>query len=395
MVMPSKPGVSILAVLCTAVLPAVAAPRPASTISSAQLQSCQGLADEKRLLCYDRIAASALPPPPVVGALDSAPTQPAGGWDAPLADKAVSSTETAEAVTSPRPGGDEKTAAAQAAAQTPPPSILQKNWELRADTRQPAFTLRPYESNYILLGQYANGVNRQPQGANADHTATNAVDYSRTESKFQISVRARAGGGLLLPYDSVWVGYTQSSQWQVWSPSISRPFRATSYQPEAFYIAPAYVKLPGTWALRILGAGFVHQSNGQSDPLSRSWNRVYALAGFDSDTMSLRARIWKRIPESSSQDDNPDITTYMGRADVKLDWHVADGHDLGLTVANNLRRSGKGSVQFDYFFPASQLWGLSRNLRGYIQIFHGYGESITDYNYRRTAIGIGFALKEW
>jgi phospholipase A1 len=33
-------------------------------------------------------------------------------------------------------------------------------------------------------------------------------------------------------------------------------------------------------------------------------------------------------------------------------------------------------------------------LRGYVQIFSGYGESMIDYNWKQSTIGIGFAVND-
>jgi len=46
-------------------------------------------------------------------------------------------------------------------------------------------------------------------------------------------------------------------------------------------------------------------------------------------------------------------------------------------------------VQVDYGFP------LNRLLRGHVQVFDGYGESMIDYNHRATYIGVGISLLEW
>ena len=61
-------------------------------------------------------------------------------------------------------------------------------------------------------------------------------------------------------------------------------------------------------------------------------------------------------------------------------------------MARHSLRAGKhshGAAQFDWGFP------ISRTLRGHVQIFDGYGESLIDYDHRATYLGLGISLLEW
>lgn len=70
--------------------------------------------------------------------------------------------------------------------------------------------------------------------------------------------------------------------------------------------------------LKALGIGFNHQSNGRSEPLSRSWNRVVANFGFERDALVFLRDVWYRIPEDEEDDDNPNIEDYLVCYDKRI-----------------------------------------------------------------------------
>ena len=280
-------------------------------------------------------------------------------------------------------------------------SELSRFWELEDASDCGTFTIRGYRPiSLSWIG--SDSVNTAPSTPAAGHTAAYRA-YENTETRIQLSVRTKIAQGLLTSgddrgLDSLWFGYTQQSYWQLFNRDLSRPFRSTDHEPELTYIYPTDATLPGGWRLRYSGISAVHQSNGQSLPLSRSWNRVVLMTGLEKDTrFTLQARLWARLPERKGDDDNPDISDLIGRAEVSGAWHVSDNHTLGLTVRHSLRNAGRGSVRLEWLYrpletPAS---GVASGLRIHTQLFSGYGDSLLDYNRRRTVLSVGLSLVDF
>ena len=126
-----------------------------------------------------------------------------------------------------------------------------------------------------------NTVNQQPTSGNTLNNSTVSQAFTKTDAKIALSVRTKIAKGLLKSseddesdHDALWFAYSQKSYWQVFNKDLSRPFRSTDFEPEAIYVYPHQIALSGGLNYRLSGAEVVHQSNGQSLPLSRSWNRA-------------------------------------------------------------------------------------------------------------------------
>ncbi|WP_312371503.1 phospholipase A [Stenotrophomonas sp.] len=278
---------------------------------------------------------------------------------------------------------------AAAAANAGRGSLLDSRWELAKDSKLGLFQLRAYKPVYLLPAFWSSKPNEMPHSPNPNNTVTQAEELESTELKFQLSFKTKVTENLFGDNGDIWVGYTQSSRWQAYNSELSRPFRETNYEPEVMLTFRNGYSLLG-WNGRMTGISLNHQSNGRSDPLSRSWNRVVANIGLDRENWAIMLRPWYRIPEGRRDDNNPDIEDYMGRGDATLVYN-RNGHELALTGRHSLRSGDRshGSLQVDYGFPINNL------LRGHVQVFDGYGESMIDYNHRATYIGVGVSLLEW
>jgi len=262
-------------------------------------------------------------------------------------------------------------------------------YDLDQNSERGTWTVRPYRPTYLLPLFYTFDPNLNPSTPSQDIESFDSNDIRETELKFQLSLKSKVAEDLFDTSADLWFGYTQESHWQVYNEDNSRPFRATDYQPEIFLTQPVTADLPFGGRLRMLGAGAVHHSNGQDDPLSRSWNRAYLMAGAEWGNLSVIPRLWARVnSDNSGDDDNPDIEDYMGYGDIKFLYDLPDQQSVSGTLRYN-PSTNKGAAQIDYIYP------LSENVNGMVQLFQGYGESIVDYNHENTSIGFGIVLNDW
>jgi phospholipase A1 len=329
-----------------------ALPLTASAMEAAhELSKCMGIADDAaRLACYDRAVADIGGQAAQGGGAVPAPQQP------PVA-----------AVV--KMGADK--------------SVLDTHWELSADSKRGTFVFRPHQENYLLLANYSRAPNDVPFRPFIENDP-NRPSISHTEMKFQLGFKIKLLEDSFASHSDLWFGYTQQSFWQAYNTHASSPFRDTNYQPELMLVTPVDFSLLGMRA-RFLNFGVVHQSNGQPSTLSRSWNRLYAQAGLERGQLTVLTRIWQRIGERRGEDDNPDILDYMGHGDLIATYRWR-GHEFSALGRRNFS-TGRGAAQISWAFP------LVANLKGYIQAFSGYGQSLIDYNSNQTAIGFGFLVQ--
>lgn len=364
---------------------AVALPFAAYAAEDAALQ-CTLLQDNAlRLACYDKIFAAQLPPVKAIEA-PAAEAKPQPDVVRSIQD----SVERKEpALVFEKEGQFEPSAELAEAAEAYTP--LSRMYDLDANSPGGLLTVREHNPMYLMPAWYNSSPNRKPSSPTLGvTTAERFTDQKRTETKMQVSFKSKIAEDLFKSRADLWFGYTQKSDWQIYNQgNRSAPFRNTDYEPEIFITQPVKSKLPFGGRLRMLGLGFAHQSNGQSRPESRSWNRVYAMAGMEWGRLTVIPRVWTRVFEKNNDDnDNPDLAKYMGYGDLKLQYRLADKQNLSATLRYN-PRSGRGAAEAAYTFP------IKGKLQGIVRGFHGYGESLIDYNHKQNGIGIGLMFNGW
>jgi phospholipase A1 len=255
--------------------------------------------------------------------------------------------------------------------------------------------ITPHRRNYILPVSYISHPNDRPfDGFDELTDESNGEPLDNLEAKYQLSIKVPLFTGFDDQDQGVFFGFTLQSYWQIYNKDISSPFRETNYEPEIFWVNFLDEENVFWGDEMAVVLGFSHQSNGRSQPNSRSWNRIYADFIWENNGFVFSFKPWYRLPEeekednlSADGDDNPDIYKYMGYFEFSGVYRMNE-HEFSFMTRNNLNSDNRGAIQLDWSFP---LWG---RLRGYTQYFNGYGESLIDYNADIERIGVGILLTD-
>ncbi|CUS48163.1 MAG: phospholipase A1 PldA [Idiomarinaceae bacterium HL-53] len=274
---------------------------------------------------------------------------------------------------------------------SPTAQLVEQFWELGEPLKRGTFTLRTYRPNYVLPYHYTDSVNQVPNSPTRGE-ATELPQYEDHEVKIQLSFRTKILEDFFLPNADLWVAYTQTSLWQAWNSDQSAPFRSTDHNPDVFYVvpvAPNYDIIPGKWRLRMLKVGLAHESNDQSEPLSRSWNYWHVGGVIQLSNFLFETTYKTRVNEPIDDNDNPDLTNFRGNVESVLTGLFNDT-SVALTRTSPEYSLKKGNWQLDITHPL--IPNKPDGVRVHLQLFSGYGESMIDYNHKQNRIGIGFVL---
>lgn len=262
-------------------------------------------------------------------------------------------------------------------------SLIDKRLAQEKATNDVAFMLTPHRPNYFLPVTYNSTINTDVYKG----TTAEDLDLDNVEIKFQISIKYLLLNNLLNQPVDFYIAYSTLSYWQAYNKYNSSPFRDTNHEPEAWAQWNTDWEILGVRG-KLMQFGIWHQSNGRMEPISRSWNRVYANIIFEKGRWGFGIKPWYRIPEDEENDNNPDIERYYGHGELRAAYKQKD-HTLTFMLRNNGRTSNnKGAVELGWSFP------LYKKLKGYVQYFNGYGQTILDYNHSSNTFGMGIALSD-
>ncbi|MCE3239418.1 MAG: phospholipase, partial [Gammaproteobacteria bacterium] len=245
-------------------------------------------------------------------------------------------------------------------------------------------------ANYFLIDLYKPSyilpyyVTFSPDDAVYQNNTPHNESLKKSEFKYQISLKVPLWKRIFDSHSSLILAYTQLSYWQLYN--SSEFFRETDYEPELFLANQLGWRLSKNWQFTFMNLGVMHQSNGFGNQLERSWNRLYLEAIVSSENSMISLKPWYIL---TTHPYNRNIAQYLGygRLLVAYKFHQ---QVISLQAHNILESGGKHkTVELTYSFP------LTPYIKGYVQAFSGYGQSLIEYNHRTNSLGIGVAFNDW
>jgi len=204
--------------------------------------------------------------------------------------------------------------------------------------------------------------------------------YGDPNTKVQISLKFK-----LFSKNNLFLAYTQTMFWDL--AKNSSPFKDVDYNPELFY----RINLPNSGILKSIDIGlFEHKSNGEPGLDSRAWNRSYVkfntVSRFYKWTFNWDTKVFA-LYRFGLDKTNQDIGYYMGFWETKI--YFVNFFDLNDFI-------DRAQLYFSFFSggeisqcisKGGQELGLKIRIGGgkfnpffFVQLYHGYNESLLDYN---------------
>jgi len=181
--------------------------------------------------------------------------------------------------------------------------------------------------------------------------------------------------------------YTQTSLWNL--SASSAPFEDSSYKPSFFW--DFYTQKSDYWPA-FIRTGYAHESNGRAEEASRGIDTLFFWpfwgGKWHEQDWLIGPKIYAYVSKS---DGNEDIEEYRGYTDL----YIRYGHEDDWLLSTTLRRAGKNRnmIEMDISLPVRKKIFSRTGGYIYLQVFHGYGESLLSYNEKQDLqLRIGFAI---
>lgn len=213
--------------------------------------------------------------------------------------------------------------------------------------------------------------------------AGNKNDTTKLQFSFKYNI--------FTPYPiGLFFAYTQLTFWNPYQAKFH--FHDINFIPEFFleYHAKRF-------KLDFIRFGLLeHKSNNQDDEQSRSWNRAYLqgqkIFNARRKKIGLDIKVFKLYNKS---DKNQDILKYIGYYESKLFLENDSDYRETLYVRWG---TGKNNYGLDYkrgwietgFYFRTTFFKFNPVI--YVQVWHGYGEYLLDYNKKETKVRAGLRL---
>jgi len=135
--------------------------------------------------------------------------------------------------------------------------------EREASSNNP-YVVSTHKTNFLFPFSYSSNANTEPYDAiNEDIGGL----IKSEEVQWQLSLKVQLNDrDLFFKSDGLFLGFTLTSWWQLYTKDLSSPFRETNYQPEVFYLSPTnWTPFGGntSWAYWTSWAMAIYHSDGE------------------------------------------------------------------------------------------------------------------------------------
>jgi phospholipase A1 len=248
------------------------------------------------------------------------------------------------------------------------------------------FVLLPHKKNYLLLLSYEKEPNRSPYEnfINRDEFKNRGHFNKDLEGEFQISFAILIGKSFLFSDYKVFGAYTQKNFWQLYNSDWSRQFRETNYSPELFLRKVHDVKWGNHFHLIAHDLGYVHESNGQIQELSRSWDRLFVRTFIYYRGFVIIPSAWYRLKGKKENNQLPNGQEFLGHGEIRLEKNTG----IGRLSFKGLITKNQPAVEFGYSYP------ITETINFYLKGNYGHGVSLIDYRHEAARVGIGIVTAD-